>query len=113
MPRAILGELTNQWPLNPGNRKVIVFTAFADTARYLYDQLAPWVKTAHGIDAALVTGTGGNRTTLDGLHRDLSSILTAFGGTFCGRRYANAQHAKRPRGWRRITDWPNLRNRVI
>lgn len=80
MPRAILGELTNQWPLNPGNRKVIVFTAFADTARYLYDQLAPWVKTAHGIDAALVTGTGGNRTTLDGLHRDLSSILTVFGG---------------------------------
>ena len=29
-------------PINPGNRKVIVFTAFADTARYLYEQLAPW-----------------------------------------------------------------------
>src|SRR5204863_1623894 len=31
-------------PINPGNRKVIVFTAFADTARYLYEQLAPWAK---------------------------------------------------------------------
>ena len=65
-------------PINPGNRKVIVFTAFADTARYLYDQLAPWAKTILGIDTALVTGTGSNQTTLAGLRRDLSSILTTF-----------------------------------
>jgi len=65
-------------PINPGNRKVIVFTAFADTARYLYDQLAPWAKTALGIDTALVTGTGRNQTTLAGQRKDLASILTAF-----------------------------------
>ncbi len=65
-------------PINPGNRKVIVFTAFADTARYLYDQLAPWVKTTLGIDTALVTGTGRNQTTLRGLRKDLASILTTF-----------------------------------
>ena len=65
-------------PINPGNRKVIVFTAFADTARYLYDQLAPWAKTTLGIDTALVTGTGTNQTTLAGLRKDLSSILTTF-----------------------------------
>ena len=65
-------------PINPGNRKVIVFTAFADTARYLYEQLAPWAKTTHGIDSALVTGTGSNQTTLAGLRKDLSSILTTF-----------------------------------
>ncbi len=65
-------------PINPGNRKVIVFTAFADTAHYLYEQLAPWAKTTLGIDTALVTGTGSNRTTLHGLRKDLSSILTAF-----------------------------------
>ncbi len=64
-------------PINPGNRKVIVFTAFADTARYLYDQLAPWAKTTLGIDTALVTGTG-NQTTLAGLRKDLASILTTF-----------------------------------
>ena len=65
-------------PINPGNRKVIVFTAFADTARYLYDQLAPWAKTTLGIDTALVTGTGRNQTTLIGQRKDLASILTAF-----------------------------------
>ena len=65
-------------PINPGNRKAIVFTAFADTARYLYDQLAPWAKTTLGIDTALVTGTGSNQTTLAGLRKDLSSILTTF-----------------------------------
>ena len=65
-------------PINAGNRKVIVFTAFADTARYLYDALAPWAQNSLGVQAALVTGAGANRTTLTGLRRDLASILTAF-----------------------------------
>ncbi len=65
-------------PINPGNRKVIVFTAFADTARYLYEQVAPWGKETLGLETALVTGTGGNRTTLPRLRSDLASILTAF-----------------------------------
>lgn len=61
-------------PFNPGNRKVLVFTAFADTAQYLYRELAD----ALGVHAALVTGAGTNRTTLKGLRTDLGSILTAF-----------------------------------
>jgi len=65
-------------PINPGNRKLIVFTAFADTARYLYEQLAPWAKTTLKVESALVTGAGSNQTTLHGLRRDLGSILTAF-----------------------------------
>ena len=65
-------------PINPGNRKVIVFTAFADTARYLYEQLAPWAKSALGLNSALVTGTGTNQTTLPNLRKDLGNILTAF-----------------------------------
>jgi len=65
-------------PINPGNRKIIVFTAFADTARYLYDQIAPWARETFGMEAALVTGAGSNQTTLRGLRRDLGSILTAF-----------------------------------
>ena len=65
-------------PINPGNRKVIVFTAFADTARYLYGQLAPWARATLGIDSALVTGAGTNQTTLKGLRKDLASILTTF-----------------------------------
>lgn len=65
-------------PINDGNRKVIIFTAFADTARYLYDQLAPWAKQSLGMESALVTGTGPNQMTLPGLRKDLSAILTAF-----------------------------------
>ena len=65
-------------PINPGNRKVIVFTAFADTARYLYDQLASWAKATLKLETVLVTGTGTNQTTLPKLRKDLASILTAF-----------------------------------
>jgi hypothetical protein len=65
-------------PINPNNRKIIVFTAFADTARYLYEQLAPWAHTSLGVHTALVTGSGTNQTTLPNLRRDLSSVLTAF-----------------------------------
>ena len=65
-------------PLNPGNRKVVVFTAFADTAQYLYKQLAPWALEHLKLHAALVTGAGRNQTTLPDLRSDLVSILTAF-----------------------------------
>ena len=67
-----------QGPINAGNRKVIIFTAFADTARYLYDELAPWAQANLGLESALVTGTGGNQVTLPKLRKDLASILTAF-----------------------------------
>ncbi len=65
-------------PLNPGNKKVIVFTAFADTAKYLYEQLAPWAQSELGLHSALVTGGGRNQTTLPNLRKDLTSILTTF-----------------------------------
>ncbi len=65
-------------PINTGNQKVIVFTAFADTAHYLYEQLAPWASKALGIESALVTGGGSNKTTLPRLRKDQTSILTAF-----------------------------------
>ena len=65
-------------PINDGNRKVLVFTAFADTAEYLYAQLAPWVKATLGLHTALVTGSGPNRTTLLRLRKDFASILSAF-----------------------------------
>jgi superfamily II DNA or RNA helicase len=65
-------------PINAGNRKVIVFTAFSDTAQYLYATLAPWAKASLGIDAALVTGGAGIQSTLPGLRKSMSSVLSAF-----------------------------------
>jgi hypothetical protein len=75
--RAVLSEKCAA-PINAGNRKVIVFTHFADTAKYLYEHLAPWAKTNLGVESALVTGGGGNQVSADGMARDLASVLTAF-----------------------------------
>lgn len=61
-------------PFNDGNVKLLVFTAFADTAQYLYDQLAD----DYPLPMALVTGSGRNRTTHPKIRTDLASILTAF-----------------------------------
>ena len=64
-------------PINPGNRKIIVFTAFADTAKYLYAHLASWAKAELNVESALVTGAGHNQCTLP-MQRSLGNILTAF-----------------------------------
>lgn len=76
LKQAIAQKVRN--PLNPGNKKLIVFTAFADTAQYLYAHLAQWVHFELGIHSALVTGGGTNKTTMTGLGSDLNNILTAF-----------------------------------
>lgn len=65
-------------PINPGNKKVIVFTAFADTANYLNNELKEWLKEEFGIFSALVTGSGNNKTNMPKCRTDLSSILTHF-----------------------------------
>lgn len=69
-------------PLNEGNRKVLVFTAFADTAAYLYSNLKDWVAEDLGLHCALVSGSDENRTTFNmpGYSRqtDFVSILTNF-----------------------------------
>ena len=66
-------------PLNQGNRKVLVFTAFADTAEYLYEHVAEWALAEFGLNSAIVTGRSGrNRTNLASIRTDLGSVLTAF-----------------------------------
>ncbi|MEG2302328.1 MAG: helicase-related protein [Niameybacter sp.] len=65
-------------PINEGNKKVIIFTAFADTAMYLYEHIAPWVQKEYGLYSALVVGAGTNKTNLKGIKTDLNDILTNF-----------------------------------
>jgi len=64
-------------PLNPGNRKVIIFTAFADTANYLYAHLAPALLQSNGIHTGKVTGSDTPKTTLK-KNYDFQSVLTLF-----------------------------------
>jgi len=64
-------------PINPGNKKILIFTAFADTADYLYENLADELLDQHGLYAARVTGTTSPATTI-GQGYDFQSILTLF-----------------------------------
>lgn len=66
-----------QNPINDGNRKVLVFSAFADTAKYLYRELSPALKD-FGLDSAVITGGGhGAKTTL-GTGLDFQQVMTLF-----------------------------------
>lgn len=66
-------------PINAGNRKVLVFTAFSDTAEYLYTQIADWALETLGLHSGKVTGQShGNRSTVPGLRRDIPALLSAF-----------------------------------
>lgn len=66
-------------PMNNGNKKIIIFTAFADTAQYLYEQLADGLLNRANIYSALVTGSGTNKTNLKEVRStDLNDILTNF-----------------------------------
>jgi hypothetical protein len=64
-------------PINPGNRKILIFTAFADTANYLYKNIAPDAHQTEGLNTARVSGTDAPKTTLNKSY-DFQSILTLF-----------------------------------
>ena len=70
-------EAKVQTPINEGNKKLIIFTAFADTATYLYENLHQWA-TNLNLHSALVTGSSGSKSTLQGVRKDLNSILVNF-----------------------------------
>ena len=65
-------------PINEGNRKVIIFTAFADTADYLYENVSKFAKKNFDLDTAMVSGTVDGKTTAKNLRSDLNTILTCF-----------------------------------
>lgn len=64
-------------PINPGNKKILIFTAFADTADYLYANLAPELLTSQHLHSAKVTGKGTPKSTLAKGY-DFQELLTLF-----------------------------------
>lgn len=65
-------------PINEGNKKVLIFSAFSDTAEYLYDQVAGYMKNNYGLETAVITGSIDGRTTIKGLKATLNNVLTCF-----------------------------------
>ncbi|APQ73203.1 helicase-related protein [Clostridium botulinum] len=77
LKKIIIDKINN--PLNKSNKKIIIFSAFADTANYLYESLSPWIKEEFNLYTALVTGAGDNKCTLKGVNKkDLNAVLTNF-----------------------------------
>lgn len=72
-------------PINEDNKKIIIFTAFADTAGYLYDNVSEYVKSKYGLNTAMVSGSVDGRTTCPKLRGDLNTVLTCFSPISKGR----------------------------
>lgn len=66
-------------PINDNNKKVIIFTAFADTATYLYRELSEWALSTYKLHSALIKGSGTNKTNFTKCgSKDMNEILTHF-----------------------------------
>lgn len=73
-------------PLNAENKKGLIFTAFADTATYIYNELVDWAFSEFGIYSALVSGSQKDKTNLPlvknangkSYKNDFNYILTNF-----------------------------------
>lgn len=77
----LLGYLKDKFasPINPGNRKVLIFTAFADTSEYLYEHVAPAIAAYADAAAGTVNHKGGHTATVSGTFPPRSTIVDANG----------------------------------
>ncbi len=77
----LLGYLKGKYasPINPGNRKVLIFTAFADTSEYLYEHVAPAIAEYADAAAGTVNHTGGHTATVSGTFPARSTIVDESG----------------------------------
>ena len=69
-------KITNT--INPNNKKVLIFSAFSDTAEYLYDHVSKYMKDKYGHNTAVITGTIDGRTTIKEFQATLNNVLTCF-----------------------------------
>ena len=65
-------------PINPGNKKILIFTAFSDTAEYLYEHVSRMALSELGLHTALVTGDVDGKTTLHKFKIGMNHVLACF-----------------------------------
>ena len=65
-------------PINKGNKKIIIFSAFSDTAEYLYREVSDYVRKEYGLKTALVTGSIDGRTNARLKSVTMNDILMNF-----------------------------------
>lgn len=65
-------------PINAGNYKVLVFSAFSDTTEYLYQNVSGFIKDKYGLNTAMITGTVDGKTTIPKFKATFNNVLTCF-----------------------------------
>lgn len=76
--KTLITEKINN-PINEDNKKLIIFSAFADTTNYLYNNLHKWLKDEFGLYTAAVNGSGNNKSNFPNVKLgDLNAVLTNF-----------------------------------
>mgnify|MGYP004455523013 FL=1 len=90
LKKVISNKIEN--PINENNKKILIFTAFADTAKYLYENISQWIFDNYGLYTALVTGSGDNKTNLKAVRNtDIDEILTSFSPISKNRNIINPE----------------------
>lgn len=72
-------------PINGDNKKILIFSAFSDTAEYLYDNVSAFIMKKYGLNTAVITGSIDGRTTIKGFPATLNNVLTCFSPISKGR----------------------------
>ena len=67
-----------QRPLNNENKKILLFTAFSDTAEYVYEHISKYIQAQYGLHSALITGSVEGKTTIAKFKPTLNNVLTCF-----------------------------------
>ena len=65
-------------PINRKNKKVLIFSAFSDTAEYLYEHIGTYIKDKYGLNTAVITGSIDGKTTIKNFKATLNNVLTCF-----------------------------------
>ena len=65
-------------PININNKKVLIFSAFSDTAEYLYEHVSVYIKEKYGLNSAVITGSIDGKTTIKNFKATLNNVLTCF-----------------------------------
>ena len=67
-----------QNPINSGNKKLIIFSAFADTVEYLFENIGEFAKKNFRLESAMISGTSEGKSTSDKFKNDINAVLTYF-----------------------------------
>ncbi len=95
-------------PINPGNKKIIIFTAFSDTAQYLYENIAPLIKERTGLNTALISGDVEARCTIAGTRH----VASASGSTIGKMDFNKVLTLFSPISKEKAAVYPNLHEEI-